>query len=243
MKKILSLVLVSALGGMLTLGAYKLFLEPENKVIVTTAPVNPTFLPTSNINALANASEAPDFVIAAENTVNAVVHVKNVSISSGQMSLQDLFMGRSTPRAQMGTGSGVIINSDGYSITNNHVINNSNELSVTLNNNKTYKAEIIGSDPRTDIALLKIDADEDLPFVTFADSDDVRVGEWVLAVGNPFNLTSTVTAGIVSAKARDLSGTSSQSFIQTDAAVNPGNSGGALVNTRGELIGINTAIS
>lgn len=243
MKKILSLVLVSALGGMLTLGAYKLFLEPENKIIVTSAPVNPTFLPTSNMNALANASEAPDFVIAAENTVNAVVHVKNVSISSGQMSLQDLFMGRSTPRAQMGTGSGVIINSDGYIITNNHVINNSNELSVTLNNNKTYKAEIIGSDPRTDIALLKIDADEDLPFVTFADSDDVKVGEWVLAVGNPFNLTSTVTAGIVSAKARDLSGTSSQSFIQTDAAVNPGNSGGALVNTRGELIGINTAIS
>src|SRR5690606_6561148 len=183
------------------------------------------------------------FVIAAENTVNAVVHVKNVSISSGQMSLQDLFMGRSTPRAQMGTGSGVIINSDGYIITNNHVINNSNELSVTLNNNKTYKAEIIGSDPRTDIALLKIDADEDLPLVTFADSDDAKVGEWVLAVGNPFNLTSTVTAGIVSAKARNLSGTSSQSFIQTDAAVNPGNSGGALVNTRGELIGINTAIS
>ncbi|WP_100612281.1 trypsin-like peptidase domain-containing protein [Confluentibacter lentus] len=239
MKKILSLVLVSALGGMLTLGAYKLFLEPENNLVVTSAPANPAFLPTS----FSTASEAPDFTIAAENTLNAVVHVKNVSISAGQMSLQDLFLGRSTPRAQMGTGSGVIINADGYIITNNHVINNSNELSVTLNNNKTYKAEIVGSDPITDIALLKIDADEDLPFITFADSDEVKVGEWVLAVGNPFNLTSTVTAGIVSAKARDLSGTSSQSFIQTDAAVNPGNSGGALVNTRGELIGINTAIS
>ncbi|MGE5944667.1 MAG: trypsin-like peptidase domain-containing protein [Flavobacteriales bacterium] len=243
MKKILLLVLVSALGGILTLGAYKLFLEPENNLVVTSAPANPTFLPTSNINAFSTVSEAPDFALAAENTVNAVVHVKNVSISSGQMTLQDLFLGRSTPRAQLGTGSGVIINADGYIITNNHVINNASELSVTLNNNKTYKAEIVGTDPKTDIALLKIDADYDLPFVTFADSDQAKIGEWVLAVGNPFNLTSTVTAGIISAKARDLSGTSSQSFIQTDAAVNPGNSGGALVNTRGELIGINTAIS
>lgn len=243
MKNILSLLFVSALGGMLTLGAYKLFLEPENKVIVTAAPANPAYIPASNASSFALANEAPNFSVAAENTVNSVVHVKNVTLSSGQMSLQDLFMGRSTPRAQMGTGSGVIINSDGYIITNNHVINNSTELSVTLNNNRTYKAEVVGSDPKTDIALLKIDADEDLPFVIFADSDEVKVGEWVLAVGNPFNLTSTVTAGIISAKARDLSGTSSQSFIQTDAAVNPGNSGGALVNTRGELIGINTAIS
>ena len=241
MKKIVSLVLVSALGGALTLGAYKIFMEPKSEFVLTTSAPNPTFLPTSNVNNLAY--EAPDFTVAAENAVNAVVHVKNVSISSGQMSLQDLFSGRTTPRAQMGTGSGVIINADGYIITNNHVINNSDELLVTLNNNKTYKAEIIGSDSKTDIALLKIDADEALPFVTFADSDQAKIGEWVLAVGNPFNLTSTVTAGIISAKARDLSGTSSQSFIQTDAAVNPGNSGGALVNTRGELIGINTAIS
>lgn len=241
MKKILSLVLVSALGGALTLGAYKLFMEPKGQFIVTEASQNPAFLPTNNRMNLAY--ETPDFTLAAENTVNAVVHVKNVSIGSKQMSLQDLFSGRSTPRAQMGTGSGVIINADGYIITNNHVINNSDELSVTLNNNKTYKAEIVGTDSKTDIALLKIKADEDLPFVTFSDSDQAKIGEWVLAVGNPFNLTSTVTAGIISAKARDLSGTSSQSFIQTDAAVNPGNSGGALVNTRGELIGINTAIS
>src|SRR5690606_29099888 len=241
MKKILSLVLVSALGGLLTLVAYKLFLEPENKVIVTAAPANPAFLPTSNMSGFT--SEAPDFAVAAENRVNAVVHVKNVPLSTGQLSMHDLFRGRSTPRAQMGTGSGVIVNADGYIITNNHVINNAKELSVTLNNNKTYKAEVVGSDPKTDIALLKIDADEELPFVTFANSDDVKVGEWVLAVGNPFNLTSTVTAGIISAKARDLSGTSAQSFLQTDAAVNPGNSGGALVNTKGELIGINTAIS
>ena len=243
MKKILSLLLVSVFGGAVTLGAYKLFLEPENKVFTTSTITTPSYLPTSNVTNLNNLADAPDFTIAAENTVNAVVHVKNVTISSGQMTLQDLFSGRSPQRAQMGTGSGVIINADGYIITNNHVINNSDKLTVTLNNNKTYDAEIIGSDPKTDIALLKIEADEDLPFVTFADSDQAKIGEWVLAVGNPFNLTSTVTAGIISAKARDLSGSSTQSFIQTDAAVNPGNSGGALVNSRGELVGINTAIS
>ena len=243
MKKILSLVLVSALGGAMTLGAYKLFLEPENKFSLTTSGINTPYLPTSNVSNAFGTNEVPDFTIAAENTVNAVVHVKNVSISTGQMTYEDLFFGRNQQRAQMGTGSGVIINADGYIITNNHVINNSDQLTVTLNNNKTYKAKIIGSDPKTDIALLKIEAEEDLPFVAFADSDQAKIGEWVLAVGNPFNLTSTVTAGIISAKARDLSGTSSQSFIQTDAAVNPGNSGGALVNTKGELIGINTAIS
>ncbi|WP_303318958.1 trypsin-like peptidase domain-containing protein [Flavivirga abyssicola] len=244
MKKILSLVLVSALGGVLTLGAYKLFLEKEEKVVVTSTETNPTFLPTSNVSTLFNnASEAPNFTLAAENTVNAVVHVKNVTLSSGQMTFEDLFFGRRQQRAHLGTGSGVIINADGYIITNNHVINNAHELSVTLNNNKTYDAQLVGTDPKTDIALLKIDADEELPYVTFADSDNAKIGEWVLAVGNPFNLTSTVTAGIISAKARDLSGTSAQSFIQTDAAVNPGNSGGALVNTKGELVGINTAIS
>ncbi|WP_242157680.1 trypsin-like peptidase domain-containing protein [Aestuariivivens sediminis] len=242
MKKILSLVLVSALGGIMAIGAYKLFLENDNKVMVT--PTETTaFLPTNNLSSINNILEAPDFTIAAENTVHAVVHVKNVSISSGQMTFEDLFFGRSPQRAQLGTGSGVIINADGYIITNNHVINNAHKLSVTLNNNETYDAEIIGTDPKTDIALLKIDAEEDLPYVTFGDSDNAKVGEWVLAVGNPFNLTSTVTAGIISAKSRDLTGRSAQSFIQTDAAVNPGNSGGALVNTNGELIGINTAIT
>ncbi|MFD1162490.1 trypsin-like peptidase domain-containing protein [Hwangdonia seohaensis] len=243
MKKILTLVLVSALGGMLTLGAYKLFLEPKQNVVVATNQTTPTFLPTSTASSLYNVEDKANFVLAAENTVNAVVHVKNVSISKGQMTLQDLFLGRNPQYKQLGTGSGVIINADGYIITNNHVIKNAHELSVTLNNNKTFEAELIGADPKTDIALLKIDADEDLPFVTFADSDQAKIGEWVLAVGNPFNLTSTVTAGIISAKSRDLSGNSSQSFIQTDAAVNPGNSGGALVNTNGELVGINTAIS
>jgi Do/DeqQ family serine protease len=144
---------------------------------------------------------------------------------------------------QIGTGSGVIISEDGYIVTNNHVIKDASELEVTLNNNKVYKAKLIGTDSKMDIALLKIDADGKLPYSTFADSDQVKVGEWVLAVGNPYNLTSTVTAGIVSAKARNLDTKGIQSFIQTDAAVNPGNSGGALVNTRGELIGINTMIS
>lgn len=243
MKKIITLVLVSALGGIFTLGAYKLCIEKEKPLVVTSTEAQPTFLPTSHANTFLNTAETPDFTSAAENTVNAVVHVKNVTINSGQMSFQDFFYGRRSPQPQVGTGSGVIINASGYIITNNHVIKNAQELSVTLNNNKTYNAELIGADSKTDIALLKIDADEDLPFVTFADSDNAKIGEWVLAVGNPFNLTSTVTAGIISAKSRDLSGASTQSFIQTDAAVNPGNSGGALVNTNGELVGINTAIT
>ncbi|SFD28868.1 trypsin-like peptidase domain-containing protein [Algibacter pectinivorans] len=243
MKKILTLVFVSALGGIFTLGAYTFFLEEKQPVVVAQAAENPTFLPTSNTRPLFSAEDKIDFTVAAENTVNAVVHVKNVTLSKGTYTMQDLFSGRSSERAQTGTGSGVIINADGYIITNNHVIKNAHELSVTLNNNKTYTAELVGADEKTDIALLKINAEEELPFVTFADSDNAKIGEWVLAVGNPFNLTSTVTAGIISAKSRDLSGTSRQSFIQTDAAVNPGNSGGALVNTNGELVGINTAIT
>lgn len=243
MKKILTLVLVSALGGILTLGAYKLFLDEDKTLMVDTAKAQPALIPTAASNTVYKPYETPDFTKAAENTVNAVVHVKNVTISTGQMTFEDLFMGRRPQRAQLGTGSGVIITPDGYIITNNHVVDKSQELSVTLNNNKTYKAEIIGTDRKTDIALLKIETDEELPVVTFGDSDTAKIGEWVLAVGNPFNLTSTVTAGIISAKARDLSGNASQSFIQTDAAVNPGNSGGALVNTNGELIGINTAIT
>jgi len=247
MKKILTLILVSTLGGILTLGSYKLFIEKENAVVVESNSNNPAFLPTNNISNVFKTAENPNFTLAAENTVNAVVHVKNVTLSTGQYTLQDLFSGKPSQRSQLGTGSGVIINSDGYIITNNHVIRNSNKLSVTLNNNKTYEAEIIGSDPKTDIALLKIDPDEDLPYVTFGDSDNAKLGEWVLAVGNPFNLTSTVTAGIISAKSRNIApggdNGNTHSFIQTDAAVNPGNSGGALVNTNGELIGINTAIS
>lgn len=243
MKKILTLILVSVFGGILTLGGYKFFIEDENTLTVNTVKEQPMLIPTTTSSTVNKPYETPDFTTAAKNTVNAVVHVKNVTLSRGRTTFEDLFLGRSPQRAQLGTGSGVIITPDGFIITNNHVIDKSQELSVTLNNNKTYTAEIVGTDPKTDIALLKIEADEALPVVTFGDSDNAKIGEWVLAVGNPFNLTSTVTAGIISAKARDLSGNASQSFIQTDAAVNPGNSGGALVNTNGELIGINTAIS
>ena len=245
MKKISLLVLVSVIGGAITLGTYKFFLEKENKVIVETANSGPTFLPT-NLNTIHTNSVLAsniDFVEAAEKTVDAVVHVMNTTVSRAPVTIQDLFFGRSTERAQIGTGSGVIISPDGYIVTNNHVIAGAQALTVTLNDNKTYKAELVGKDTRTDIALLKIEADEELPYTRFGDSDQAKVGEWVLAVGNPFNLTSTVTAGIISAKSRDLSGENYQSFIQTDAAVNPGNSGGALVNTNGDLIGINTAIT
>ena len=186
-----------------------------------------------------------DFTVAADKAIHNVVHVKNVSYRTVSNPIMEFFYGArgGQQQEQIGTGSGVIISEDGYIVTNNHVINEATELEVTLNNKKVYKAKLVGTDSKMDIALLKIDADIKLPYATFADSDQVKVGEWVLAVGNPYNLTSTVTAGIVSAKARNLDTNGIQSFIQTDAAVNPGNSGGALVNNNGELIGINTMIS
>lgn len=240
MKRLSSLFLVSLLSGATTLGAYKLFIEKnvEGNSIVTQAP-------NSFGRTVGMGAENIDFTSAAENAVHTVVHVKNVSVRTVYNPIMEFFYGSrgGQQQEQIGTGSGVIISEDGYIVTNNHVIKDASELEVTLNNNKVYKAKLIGTDSKMDIALLKIDADEKLPYSTFADSDQVRVGEWVLAVGNPYNLTSTVTAGIVSAKARNLDTKGIQSFIQTDAAVNPGNSGGALVNTRGELIGINTMIS
>ncbi|MEO8934209.1 MAG: trypsin-like peptidase domain-containing protein [Xanthomarina sp.] len=246
MKKIITLVLVSVLGGIITLSAYKLFLEKDYEPTNTQINSTSTLFPVSNHS---NTSFMPeksiDFTNAAEKTIHTVVHVKNTTLgNSGQMTFQDLFSGRSPQRPQIGTGSGVIISPDGYIITNNHVIAGSKALTITLNDNSTYEAKIIGSDDKTDIALLKIDTARELPYTTFGDSDQAKIGEWVLAVGNPFNLTSTVTAGIISAKSRDLTGgQNTQSFIQTDAAVNPGNSGGALVNVHGDLVGINTAIS
>lgn len=188
-----------------------------------------------------------DFTFAARNTIDAVVHVKTGYARS--RSAYDFFYGNryNSPNDEtVPRGSGVIISSDGYIVTNNHVIENSNQTEVVLNDKRSYPAKLIGTDPTTDIALLKIDTDDELPFVPMGNSDDIKVGEWVLAAGNPFNLTSTVTAGIVSAKARNINILSRryaiESFIQTDAAVNPGNSGGALVNLKGELIGINSAI-
>ncbi len=245
MKKIGSMLLVSLIAGAVTLGAYKLFFEQPNIAVVSSEDNNPvfntSFIPTS---AKGSGINEVDFTVAAENTVNAVVHVKNVTMSKGSSSVMDFFYGSGgVQRAQVGTGSGVIITPDGYIVTNNHVIDKASKLQVTLNNNKTYEAELIGADPNSDIALIKIENDVKLPYLAFGDSDNTKIGEWVLAVGNPFNLTSTVTAGIVSAKARNLDPRRNQSFIQTDAAVNPGNSGGALVNTNGDLVGINTAIS
>ncbi|MFK2821004.1 trypsin-like peptidase domain-containing protein [Flavobacteriaceae sp. LMIT009] len=245
MKKIATLVFVSALGGALTLGTYKLF-EDKNPSIPQKQASDSSFaIPVSYkaLNTSLPNGETIDFTAAAEKTINTVVHVQNTAMGSGATTFEDLFFGRRSQRPQVGTGSGVIISPDGMIITNNHVIDGAQEISITLNNNKTYEAELLGTDPKTDIALLKIEAEVALPHTTFADSDSAKIGEWVLAVGNPFNLTSTVTAGIISAKSRDLRGGEIQSFIQTDAAVNPGNSGGALVNTHGELIGINTAIT
>ena len=236
MKKIANLVLVSALGGMLSLGGYFAFFDEEPMLSEQHESI-PTYTPVNYSNSSTANSLNPDFTEAADKSVHAVVHVKNMAVT------RNPFSGNRAGIALQGTGSGVIISPDGYIVTNNHVIQNASKLQVTLNNNENYMAEVIGSDPKSDIALLKIDA-EDLDYLPFGDSDNSRLGEWVLAVGNPFNLTSTVTAGIISAKSRDLGMDSNiSSFIQTDAAVNPGNSGGALVNIHGELIGINTAIT
>jgi len=208
------------------------------------------------------AAESTDFTLAAAQSVNAVVHIKSVAKPTQRGDTRDsfdpfeFFFGQQRPQYQrqprVGFGSGVIISTDGYIVTNNHVIDGADEIEVTMNEGQVYTATLIGGDESTDIALLKIEG-KDFPVIPFGDSDALKVGEWVLAVGNPFNLTSTVTAGIVSAKgrgdvfSRGRGGNRNaqdkvQSFIQTDAAVNPGNSGGALVDTRGELVGINTAI-
>lgn len=246
------------LGGAISFGAIT-FIGPKNeKVIVEKIIEQPIHnLQTKAVNYNSNLApvNTKDFTFAAEKTVNTVVHIKteyNHSYSNDPY--LDFFWG---PRGSRGarptvaTGSGVIISKDGYIVTNNHVIKDADKVEVSMNDERTFTAKVIGTDPSTDLALIKIEG-KDFPFTTFANSDDVKVGEWVLAVGNPFNLTSTVTAGIVSAKARNinlLKGNSIdevfplESFIQTDAAVNPGNSGGALVNPNGELVGINTAIA
>ena len=207
----------------------------------------PRLIPTNySFNSASLGAEATDFTIAAEKTIHAVVHVKNTSSSEENLpSFYRYFYGKEDLPERIGTGSGVIVSPDGYIITNYHVIENNSSIEITTNDNKTYDAKVIGSDPDSDIAVLKINADKKLPYVFFGNSDATRIGEWVLAVGNPFNLNSTVTAGIISAKSRDLNKRDgkNESYIQTDAAVNRGNSGGALVNTNGELIGINTAIS
>lgn len=257
-KQILSLVLVSVLSSGATIGLYGLV----NKNMNNQTAIADTFARPVSFTAASTAQSATtDFTEAAERTIHSVVHIQstiNQTASVGRGQSRDPFFdfffgdrGFQMPQQQQpqkGFGSGVIISSDGYIVTNNHVIDRSDEITVTLDNKKSYKAKLVGTDPSTDIALIKIEAN-DLKAIPFGDSDRLKIGEWVLAVGNPFNLTSTVTAGIVSAKARNINILANagplriESFIQTDAAVNPGNSGGALVNTRGELVGINTAIA
>ena len=256
-KLFLALIAAAVLGSTLTVVAENYYVKKEDKNFIRTS----SRIPSSDT----------DFTVAAESTINSVVSIKTyANIQRQQYQGNPYFdpfefffgpgYGNSTPRRQqpqprqeeeklqpLGLGSGVIISADGYIVTNNHVISKAEKIEVTLNNNEKYTAKVIGSDESTDLALLKIDAKE-LHAITFGDSDALKIGEWVLAVGNPFGFTSTVTAGIVSAKARNIGEATSQransidSFIQTDAAVNQGNSGGALVNINGELVGINTAI-
>ena len=198
----------------------------------------------SNQRSVNPSSSLPDLTFAASKSIDAVVHVKNTTIVEDNDSWALQFFYGDESRKKVGTGSGVIISPDGYIVTNYHVIENSSEVIVRTNDNKEYEAVIIGFDEIYDIAVLKIDSDKRLNYLFFGDSDSTLIGEWVLAVGNPYNLNSTVTAGIISSKSRDLNeyDQKNQSFIQTDAAVNFGNSGGALVNIEGELIGINTLI-
>jgi Do/DeqQ family serine protease len=241
MQKYLSLVFACVLSSLLSIFLYTRFIQ-SNRVVWSgeagdaryTGLVDKLFNTRSNKGFL---SAAPtNFIESAEVATPAVVNIRAL-IQSGNGIWGGSVSGSS--------GSGVIMSPDGYIVTNHHVIDKSSDIKVTLADKREYKAKLVGSDPSTDIALLKID-ESDLPFILFGNSDSLQVGEWVLAVGNPFNLESTVTAGIISAKGRNINilggGTSIESFIQTDAAVNPGNSGGALVNTVGELIGINTAI-
>ena len=253
MKTFFKSISLAALGGSIALGGYVSFFQktetvtnpqPQSKIVA-----HPVSIPSDlNGNVL-------DFQFAANQSLNSVVHINTVTkrrALSQEEQLFELFYGNGGGnKSQRGSGSGVIISEDGFIVTNNHVIENADNIRVVLNDNREYSAKVIGTDPATDMAVIKID-ESNLPPILIGNSDDIQVGEWVLAVGNPFNLTSTVTAGIVSAKGRSInimqrnSGDNIfpiESFIQTDAAVNPGNSGGALVNSKGELVGINTAIA
>ena len=250
MKKFLYLFLVLILTLFIGIKVNSYFKSIETKInLLASSVVDETnslnTVKSSGENTFQNLNfQKPNFVEVAKTTIDNVVHVKNSTNISNDFSLEDLIFGRRQQRPLIGTGSGVIISPDGYIITNSHVVENADKIEITTNSNQTFDAELVGSDDQNDIALLKINSNEVLSYATFGDSDSTQIGEWVLAVGNPFNLNSTVTAGIISAKSRNLdpSGRTTQSYIQTDAAVNPGNSGGALVNTKGELIGINTAI-
>ncbi|WP_023469929.1 trypsin-like peptidase domain-containing protein [Blattabacterium cuenoti] len=263
MKKIVFyIVLSSIMSSIITIAAYKQY-SKEKPLLFPYTSSSKTRFTSSDSSSLVSSAGFPDFTRVVSKTIHAVVNVKNYSKKyNNQFDPFDFFFGfpddfggnnreRKPQRNDLPGlhGSGVILSPDGYIVTNNHVIKDAEKIEITLSDQRTYKAKLIGTDPSTDIALLKIN-ETNLPFIYFSDSNKVQVGEWVLAIGNPFDLNSTVTAGIISAKNRSLgilrgeTQTSSiESFFQTDAAVNPGNSGGALINTNGELIGINTAIS
>jgi len=254
MKKLAGLIAVAVFSSLFSIFGYRYLAEKEaNNNPTSDSPtvfndVSADSLQGHLVNIANNneqnnliGNELPDFRKVVKKTKLAVVHVRNTRFVKRQ---QPFYFGYKQGQIdkQEGTGSGVIISPDGYIVTNNHVIKGASELEVTLDNNKTYKAILVGTDPNTDVAIIKIDADN-LPYLPFGNSDDVALGEWVLAIGNPYNIGTTVTSGIVSAKGRDLKGNKRiDNFIQTDAVVNPGNSGGALLDTRGELIGINTMI-
>jgi len=242
-KQLFAIIGAAIIGGLIAVFAYSALIDKKEKVQIIEAKQ-----PVSMVSLTAGLDSSTDFTYAAEKTINAVVNVKTQSTVEYRNPIYEFFYGdryRGEEEPVTGIGSGVIITADGYIVTNNHVIENSDKVSVTLNDKREFTAKIVGTDHSTDLALLKIDA-EGLPFMTFGNSDALKVGEWVLAVGNPFNISSTVTAGIVSAKGRSMAIIEDnyriESFIQTDASVNRGNSGGALVNLRGEMIGINTAI-
>jgi serine protease Do len=249
MKKFVSTLVIACLGGLAALtGSH--FIVKEQNVNQVFQPEKASYFLTSAGNSTSGAYS--DFTMAAEKSVNAVVHIKTVSEHVNNLNYDpfaEWFFGpqkRQQNFIQQGSGSGVIISDDGFIVTNNHVISGADKIEVILNDRRTYVGEVVGSDASTDVALIKI-KETGLPYLLYGNSDEVRIGEWALAVGNPFNLESTVTAGIISAKGRnnilDVNKRPIESFIQTDAAVNPGNSGGALVNTNGDLIGINTAIA
>ena len=262
MRKFIPLLFAAILGSLISLFAFQRFIVPgqTEPVQVSTERIGFLEQPPATLARYMTKlpTTLPDFTLVAEMTVNAVVHIRTEYERKSSVyddffgapdPFRDFFFGprqRQPQRSIVASGSGVIISDDGYIVTNNHVVAEADLIEVTLNDNRIYEAVIIGRDPTTDLALIKIE-EQGLPSLSFGDSDEVRIGEWVLAVGNPFNLTSTVTAGIVSAKGRNINilggGTAIESFIQTDAAVNRGNSGGALVNTQGELIGINAAIA
>ncbi|TXC81381.1 trypsin-like peptidase domain-containing protein [Luteibaculum oceani] len=250
MKKGIYNIFFGLVGGFIGFGIMYLVFTQEAKQELNPAQTKPAqfvnmpIIPT-------NEGEQINFEFAAEKAVNAVVHVWTERIGQRRQDPWSYFFGYpSQPRVAMSSGSGVIVSSDGFIVTNNHVIDGANNIRVNLNNGESKEAKLIGKDPSTDLALLKIEG-ENYPYLPYGNSDQIKVGQWVLAVGNPFNLSSTVTAGIISAKARNINLLEQdatrqfplESFIQTDAAVNPGNSGGALVGVNGELLGINTAIA